>query len=342
MRRFGWHDARFMMDQIKAELAPYGVDKIPGGWQFVHIDVPVVADTKSVASVPAQAGTYIGTAPGGTARYEAVDDNVSAALSSKGLLGELGDLGVGRPQARRRAPRGGRRPDAGGRARPHAVEGPQRSTTRSVGLDAHEQRGSGDEGCRGGDQHPRGLRLERSAARARRLIDGGRRGGIDGARRLPHPHRDPRGQRRHIGVFMAAPDVFDELPADKRSGVRANGLAMLGEIVANQTRAANDHDAEVLRALGVQSDPTAIPFARVFPIGRTVGVDGTPLGDGTMKGVYRGLGRGLAALMMSDAATHDFIAYDLTNVTPTVQRRDVFGWAEDAPSLQWGSFASRA
>jgi hypothetical protein len=40
-----------------------------------------------------------------------------------------------------------------------------------------------------------------------------------------------------VGVFMLAADVFDGLPSDARGGVRANALAMLGEIVAAQTKA---------------------------------------------------------------------------------------------------------
>ncbi len=54
-----------------------------------------------------------------------------------------------------------------------------------------------------------------------------------------------------MGVFMVAPDIFDRLDPDARTGVRANALAMLGEIVASQTGAAREHDVTLLRALGL-------------------------------------------------------------------------------------------
>ena len=53
-----------------------------------------------------------------------------------------------------------------------------------------------------------------------------------------------------MGVFMVTPDIFESLPESARIGVRANALAMLGEIVASQSGAARDHDVRILRALG--------------------------------------------------------------------------------------------
>ena len=54
-----------MMDQLRSELMPHGISKLPEGWQFVHVDVPTVPDTdvKGVGNVRDQGGTYIGTAP---------------------------------------------------------------------------------------------------------------------------------------------------------------------------------------------------------------------------------------------------------------------------------------
>ena len=41
-----------------------------------------------------------------------------------------------------------------------------------------------------------------------------------------------------MGVFMVTPDIFDSLPQSSIIGVRANSLAMLGEIVASQAGSA--------------------------------------------------------------------------------------------------------
>lgn len=43
-----------------------------------------------------------------------------------------------------------------------------------------------------------------------------------------------------MGVFMVTPDIFESLPESARIGVRANALAMLGEIVASQSGAARE------------------------------------------------------------------------------------------------------
>ena len=54
-------------------------------------------------------------------------------------------------------------------------------------------------------------------------------------------------------------------------GVRANSLAMLGEIVASQAGSAREHDVRLMRALGHQhGEGELIPFARVFPVGRFI------------------------------------------------------------------------
>jgi hypothetical protein len=72
-----------------------------------------------------------------------------------------------------------------------------------------------------------------------------------------------------MGVFMVTPDIFDSLPQSSIIGVRANSLAMLGEIVASQAGSAREHDVRIMRALGQHhGEGEPIPFARVFPVGR--------------------------------------------------------------------------
>jgi hypothetical protein len=142
-----------------------------------------------------------------------------------------------------------------------------------------------------------------------------------------------------IGVFMYSADVFDALPRASRIGVRGNSLAMFGEIMAAQVGAASAHDQTLLSALGLHTGTSrTAPFARVFPISHRVGMNHVPFGDGNPKTVYRGLARGLAAMMMSDKASFQFVGYDLTNMQPIPALRSNFGWSADAAHIAWGSF----
>ena len=122
--------------------------------------------------------------------------------------------------------------------------------------------------------------------------------------------------------------------------MRPNALAMLGEIVASQTGAALHHDVAMLRALGLPGGESELPkpFARVFPVGRFAGTDRTQFGDGSPNAVYRGLGRGLAGMMMSPTATMQFQSYDLGNTASLEGERDLLGWGSDWESLLWGSY----
>jgi hypothetical protein len=143
-----------------------------------------------------------------------------------------------------------------------------------------------------------------------------------------------------MGVFMVTPDIFDSLPQSAIIGVRANALAMLGEIVASQSGAARAHDVRILRALGHHhGEGEPIPFARVFPVGRYIGADRTLFGDGSQYAVYRGLARGLAGLMMSGRASDQFVAYDLGNTASPVGDRDLLGWGISSwDVLPWGTY----
>lgn len=75
----------FLMDELRFNLGPEWQDRgLPKCWQFVHIDVPTVADGvgKSLASpVQSQGGTYVGLADA-AASYQAVDQVVFQRLRS--------------------------------------------------------------------------------------------------------------------------------------------------------------------------------------------------------------------------------------------------------------------
>lgn len=330
----------FMMDQLRAELAPFGITELPAGWQFVHVDVPISGDGGGlIATVAQQGGTYISTAPAVGASYKDVDAALTSKVAGSGELPRLGTwmprkpeeiivpitVGAGQLRAVGRTLTLAQAPAvfAGLRAAWERMFSDEASMHRVAEV-TEKRFGEYDQGL-----EPIVFVVSSMAGGA------GASMALDVCRLLTGiPQLNP----RLMGVFMFSPDTFNELAPSDRGGVRANGLAMLGEIVASQTRAASAHDVAVLSSMGIATDPTAVPFARVFPIGRTMGVTETVFGDGTMKGIYRGLGRGLAGLVASDAAMTKYVQWDLGNSNPTSTDRSRFGWGESEDDLQWGSF----
>ncbi|NQX12318.1 hypothetical protein HQQ80_11830 [Microbacteriaceae bacterium VKM Ac-2855] len=333
----------YMMDQLRSELAPLGIEGIPAGWQFVHIDVPSAPDTRinGIGNVRDLGGSYISTAPtAGT--YSVLDNALSNRLAGRGALGEFGTWAPRQPESVSV-------PIANG-------AGQMRSVGRAITL----QRTS--EVFQGLSQAFQNLNTVEAnaemtalaatmpgagdfspALRPVVLVVSSMAGGAGASMALDVcrilslvPGVDP----GLVGVFMVTPDVFDSLPSSARGGVRANALAMLGEIVATQTVAAEEHDVTVLNALGQNAPRTgAAPFARVFPVGRFVGTEKTRFGDGSQAAVYRGLGRGLAALMGSGSASGDFVSFDLGNeADPTPADLDYLGWGAKSSATPWGAF----
>ncbi|PPH07748.1 tubulin-like doman-containing protein [Rathayibacter sp. AY1H3] len=333
----------YMMDQLHSELAPLGIDRIPAGWQFVHIDVPNAPDTRinGIGNVRDQGGTYIGTAPS-TGSYTVLDNALSTRLRQGGALGEFGTWAP-------RDPASITVPIGNGAGQMRAVG---RAITLQRASDVFEGLSRAFQSINTVEANTEMTRVSRilpgagsfdPASRTVVLVVSSMAGGagasmaLDVCRLLTLVQGVDPGL---VGVFMVTPDVFDGLPASARGGVRANALAMLGEIVATQTAAAEDHDVAILSALGQRVTRTsAAPFARVFPVGRFVGAEKTQFGDGSQSAVYRGLGRGLAALISSGKASGDFVEFDIVNVAdPTPADLDFLGWGESANSIPWGAF----
>lgn len=331
----------YLMDQITSELTAAGISSIPAGLQFVHIDVPLVPDTNEpgVGNVRAQGGTYVGTAPQ-TPSYSVLDNAITGALIEGGALGDVATW----------APR---------RAADVAVAvgngaGQMRAVGRMLTLShttgVYRQLVGAVNALNTVEANTQMAALSRAlpdaggydpAAPIVPIVVSSMAGGagasmaLDVCRLLSHvPQIDP----NLISVFMLAPDVFDALPDHLRAGVLGNAIAMLGEIVAAQTGASEEHDRHLLGAFGQQLPPNGkAPFKRVFPVGRFAGTEHTQFGDGSPRAVYRGLGRALGALMLSGRASTDFVAYDLTN-RPLPAKQSVFGWGTGVDDLAWGSF----
>ena len=332
----------YMMDQLTSELKPYGIDEIPSGWQFVHIDVPTAPDTNipGVGNVREQGGSYLSTAPT-TGKYQVLDNSISQWFAQSGVFGEMGTW----------APR-----DPSQITVPVTVgAGQMRAVGRMITL---ARARDVFDGLNAAFRRLNTVETNTSMAEMARVLPGAGRfspenpplvivvssmaGGAGASMALDIcrilslvPGVDP----GLTGVFMVAPDAFDQLPESARGGVRANALAMLGEIVATQTNAAEKHDISLLRALGLEVQQTGRPpFARVFPVGRFVGVERTLFGDGSQSAVYRGLGRGLAALIASGSASGDYVSFDLgNNSDPAPANPDYLGWGASNP-IPWGSF----
>ena len=339
----GGQTLAYMMDQLKSDLAAQGVHSIPSGWQFVHVDVPNAPDTRipGMGNVAAQGGSYISTGPQ-SGSYEVLDNGLSQTLGQAGALEHLGTWAPRTPSDIKVAiGNGAGQMRAVGRAITLS-----RSSAVADGLErAFQKLNTLETNAEMADVARRAPGVGRFDASSRPIVlvvssmagGAGASMALDVCRLLALvPGVDP----ALTGVFMVTPDVFDALPESMRGGVRPNALAMLGEIVATQTNAAEEHDIAMLTALGHQIIPSGrAPFARVFPVGRFVGAERTLFGNGTQTAVYRGLGRGLAALVSSGSATGDFVEFDLINVSdPSPADADFLGWGAQSSSLPWGAF----
>nr|WP_296779051.1 tubulin-like doman-containing protein [Rhodococcus sp. (in: high G+C Gram-positive bacteria)] len=347
MRRFlivgcggsGGATLSYMMDQLRSDLASHGIDDIPAGWKFVHIDVPSGSENgpEGLPSVEAQGGSYFGSGPQGTS-YSMLDSALSQRLGSM-----LDTTATWAPREPDQVPI----PISAGAGQYRAIG---RMITLSKAGDIHarlqnawnqlthdstrsEMTNLTLPGLGGYNPNDPPLVLVVSSMAG----GAGASMALDICRLLTLVEGlDP----KLMGVFMVTPDIFDGLPAGARTGVRANALAMLGEIVASQTGSARRHDVRTLAGLGLANgEGETIPFARVFPVGRKVGAEGAIFGDGSQNAVYRGLARGLAGLMMSGKATDQFVSYDLGNTGSPDGNRNYLGWGNRLwDPLPWGSY----
>lgn len=330
----------YMMDQLHSDLAEFNVDKIPAGWQFVHLDVPSSpSPVKNIGTVRDQGGVYVGTGPNSDS-YKVLDSAVTGTLANRQGLATIATWAP-------REPESVTVPLSTGAGQYRALG---RVITLSQARKVREELQSAWDKLflTSTDSEMRSMSVPGTGAFDAMdmpivLVVSSMAGGagasmaLDVCRILTMVSGlDP----RLMGVFMVAPDIFEGLAEAAITGVRANALAMFGEIVASQTGAARDHDVALLRALGHEhGEGELIPFARVFPVGRYVGAQRTIFGDGTPEAVYRGLGRGLSALMMSGQATQQFVEWDLTNGAGVAGNRKVLGWGNEKWSnLPWGAF----
>lgn len=331
----------YMMDQLRSDLAAAGVDKIPAGWQFVNLDVPSAPEPgpDGLNNVRDQGGSYFGSGPQGDS-YAVLDNALSNQLTARQ---QLASIATWAPRDPRNVPV----PISLGAGQFRAL-GRMITLSKAAGISEVLLRAWDSLFTVAAETEMRSLDIPGGGSfdpgeSPIVLVVSSMAGGAGASMALDIcrlltliPRLDP----RMMGVFMVAPDIFDGLGKSAITGVSANALAMLGEIVASQMGSAREHDVAILKALGQQNGEGAeVPFARVFPVGRRVGTEGAPFGDGSQNAIYRGLGRGLSGLMMSGAATRQFVQYDLTNGGGLAGLREHIGWGAGAwDSLPWGTF----
>lgn len=332
---------RLLIDQLRADFRANpdlrDVD-LPSVWQFVHIDVPVSPDRgpEPLGDIRDLGGSYL--AFGSVSNtYEATSLNVEAQLSERTLAPLIGWAPKDRAAANTV-------PVALGAGQYRAIGRmltlPRLADLR-VTLTQTQAKMAGPTAW-GSVPGP----MQTGADVIIPIVVASMAGGsgasmfLDVCRVLGTlPGIDP----ATIGCLLYTADVFGELAQGDRAGVEGNAMAAISEVIAAVSRLSDDADSELMRALGVTELVGDQPaFKRVIPIGRRIGGGGAFFGDGSAEGVYRGVARAIAGLMMSQGASDRWVGFTIGNSAITEGDQERFGWRINGEELPFGSmgFAS--
>lgn len=327
---------RYLMDQLRADLRERGVEQMPDAWQFLQIDVnPTPESTAGLGSIVDLGGRYVPV--GSTAnQFGDIRRTVETRLAARGALGSLATWCPGEDADANPVVTGAGQFRAIGRmltlTRVREIESAMQQAWEA--LQRPTSWGALPE--RFGDQTPFD-----HAGVVVPIVVGSVAGGsgasmfLDVCRLLG---RVGSLDRTLLGAFLYSPDVFSSLDDAKTKGIDGNALGALGELIAAQTGAADTLDSELLSALGIPAERTGeAPFGRVFPIGSFIGGDGARFGA-THDHIYRGLGRALAATMLSESATAQYLQTRFENPPPLDDSQTRFGWGATGSVFAWASF----
>lgn len=334
----GGATVRYVMDQLRADLRRRGVTELPQAWQFLHIDVnPVPEQTPGLGDIRALGGRYVAVGAAGK-NFDAARRTVEHRLANENSLNSLAGWVPNPRQDANLVPvatgagqyRGvGRILTLNNLARIEGAIHESYEALQSVSAWGELSNFMDDEGPfnSSGSVVPIVISSMAGGAGASMFLDVcrllGRVSGIDSSQ---------------LGVFLFTPDVFSSLDPSKRQGIDGNALAALGELLSAQMRSNNALDQELFKALGVSlEENNAQVFRRVFPIGSFIGGDGARFGD-TNEDIYRGLGRALAATMISNAASEQYVKTKIENHSSVADGQEILGWGVQSDEVAWGSF----
>lgn len=334
----GGATVRYMMDQLQADLRSRGITRLPTAWQFVHIDVnPQPEQTPGLGNIRDLGGRYVSVSSSGNS-FRQVRQRVETRLATEGERASL----LGWAPSERDGAHGV--PVSTGAGQYRAV-GRMLTLTRvheikkaltDAWQDLQHSAAWGDLPGQLPEEGPYDTVGDVVPVLVGSLAGGsGASMFLDVCRVMG---RIPGLRRTMLGAFLFTPDVFVSLDAAKRKGVDGNALAALGELLAAQTRASDQADSDLFRALGLGEEHNLeIPFGRVFPIGGKIGFDGAQFGE-TTDDIYRGLGRALAATAFSHQATDQYLQTRFENALPPTGGQELFGWGANPAEISWGAF----
>lgn len=328
----GGKTLQFLMDQLRTELTGAGWERphLPKCWEFVHIDVPPAPDGIGPglpATVPSQGGSYIPvTTPGDS--YAVLDSAVEQALTKHPQGSQLHQLARWRPipaHVGTEITKGAGQFRAIGRLltlsrAQHIYNGLVSAGDRLNSSAASEELqvlGRTLGFAPGGQASDQGTML---------LVVSSLAGGTGASMTLDVCNllRAVAGQVPNFPpdaiAFLYTPDVFAQLKGSDRTGVNANALGTVSELMAALSAAREPWTADQWAIYGgvpKPQQPGRGPAA-VIPVGSTNGVSGQAFGDRTQDTIYRGLARSLAAMYLSESQTNSLLAYAIGNRASTM------------------------
>ena len=316
----GGKTLRFLHEDLSRRLeAVRWTGGMPGAWQFLHIDVPVTADGVS-PDLPAQLSrrSYVGLAPYGMS-YVDLDEQLVRKGSEvleyaapwrprADRVGIVPAIGAGQFRAVGRAITAASLHIIVERLR-NAVQALQDvSLDEDLSQVALRLTGSGDVS----DREPQVVLVS--------SIAGGSGAGsvLDVADILRHT-ADPWGGR--AAAFLYLPDVFADVPDAQRTGVSANALATLSEIM-NAYWATGEAEWEgqfpLLKASGLNPDAGPKRGVRYpFLVGRSNG----DIRYATQNEVYKAVAKSLASWMTNGQVQDQMSVAVLGNWAATAEQR---------------------
>ena len=314
----GGKTLRVLHDDLLRRLYQAGwTGGMPRAWQFVHVDVPTVADGND-PDLPGQlpARDYQGLVAAGI-DYRTIDTAMSNAAGSH----SADALGGWRPDPNRvgvPASKGAGQFRALGRVITIAGLGQirtalQKAQRELTGAEVVGELQAVTRQLGGTVEGP----IHEPTVIVVSSIAGGTGSGAtidvcDAVRALGDKWAD------EIIGLLYAPDVFDYLPAEARQGVRPNSLAAVSELLSGywNSDGPSDGTTELFSKYGVQLG-AARRLGPRYPF--LVGARNENVTYKTQNDIYRAMGRSLSSWVASEVLQDRLSAYTLTQWASTAQ-----------------------